>query len=96
MNWGAKLKSVSFWTGIGGAVVMLLRAFGVEMGGETAENIINLVCGALVAVGIFKNSDKAKDSIKKITNLNDEIVDLSRENENETSKEDDIKKNNSK
>lgn len=89
MNWKTKLKSPSFWTGIGGAVVMLLRAFGVEMGGETAEVIISLVCSGLVAIGIFRNSGNVKESIKKVSEVADTIADLSCDDEPAVTENDD-------
>lgn len=79
MNWKTKLRSASFWTAIGAAIVIMLRAFGVEMGDGTTEAVINAVCGILVVFGIFNDNGSAIETIDKITDLADEIIDLSDE-----------------
>ncbi len=47
-----RIKSASFWTGLIGAVFLMLGAFGVEIGDQTASTVINGVCSALVVLGI--------------------------------------------
>lgn len=47
-----KLKSAAFWASAIGAVFLILGAFGVEIGDETASDIINAVCSVLVMLGI--------------------------------------------
>ena len=47
-----RIKSMSFWTGLVGAVFLILGAFGVEIGDQTASTVLNAVCSALVLLGI--------------------------------------------
>ncbi|MCH5155024.1 MAG: hypothetical protein J1F69_00310 [Clostridiales bacterium] len=60
-----RIKSTSFWVGLISAVFLILSAFGVEIGDETASNVINGVCSALVMLGIASpigdKSDKTDD-----------------------------------
>lgn len=51
-----RIKSPSFWAGIVGAVFLMLGAFGVEMGDQTASAAVNAVCSALVVFGIVTPS----------------------------------------
>ena len=50
------IKKYSFWTGLSGAVVLLVNAlakcFGFEIDNKLIEDIIMSVCGVLVALGI--------------------------------------------
>lgn len=52
MNIKDRIKSMSFWAGIIGAVILILGAFGVEIEGETANTVVNAVCSVLVLLGI--------------------------------------------
>ena len=58
-----RLKSTSFWVGLISAVFLILGAFGVEIGNDTASNVINGICSALVMLGIAtpQGADKAGD-----------------------------------
>lgn len=47
-----RIKSAGFWTGLLGALFLILGAFGVEIGDQTATAIINSVCSMLVVFGI--------------------------------------------
>ena len=51
-----KIKQYSFWTGLSGAVVILLttlsKAFGFEFQQEIVADIIMGVCGVLVVFGV--------------------------------------------
>lgn len=47
-----RLKSKSFWISLISAVFLILGAFGVEIGDETASTVINGVCSVLVMLGI--------------------------------------------
>lgn len=47
-----RIKSAGFWTGLLGALFLILGAFGVEIGDQTASAIINSVCSMLVVFGI--------------------------------------------
>ncbi len=62
-----KIKSMSFWVGLIGSIFLILGAFGVEIGDETANSVINAVCSMLVVFGIVSPpksicSDGADDS----------------------------------
>lgn len=57
-----RLKSTTFWVSLISAVFLILGAFGVEIGDETASSIINSVCSALVMFGIAKPSHGSKSS----------------------------------
>lgn len=48
-----RIKSTSFWVGIISAVFLILGAFGVEIGDQTASTVINGICSALVMLGII-------------------------------------------
>lgn len=47
-----RIKSTGFWVGLLGSVFLILGAFGVEIGDETASAVVNAVCSALVLFGI--------------------------------------------
>ena len=51
-----RLKSTTFWVSLISAVFLILGAFGVEIGDQTASSIINSVCSVLVMFGIAKPS----------------------------------------
>lgn len=61
-----KFKNPNFWIAIGSVVVVLLSAFGVDMGGEVANMVVNSVCGLLVVFGIFVDNGKAGEVAKEI------------------------------
>lgn len=48
-----RIKSAGFWTGILGALFLILGSFGVEVGGDTANTVVNAVCSFLVMLGII-------------------------------------------
>lgn len=50
-----RIKNIGFWTSLIGAVFLILGAFGVEIGGETASGVINSVCSALVVLGVISD-----------------------------------------
>lgn len=50
-----RLKNVGFWVSIISAVFVILGAFGVEIGGETASNVINGICSALMILGVISD-----------------------------------------
>ncbi|MDE6401575.1 MAG: phage holin family protein [Clostridiales bacterium] len=47
-----RIKSKSFWAGLIGSVFLMLSAFGVDVGDQTASAIVNAVCSLLVVLGI--------------------------------------------
>ena len=38
-----RIKTVGFWAGLVGAVILILGAFGVEISDETANTVVNAV-----------------------------------------------------
>ena len=48
-----KIKHASFWVGLIGAIFLILGAFGVEIGDDTANTVVNAVCSFLVMLGII-------------------------------------------
>lgn len=52
MNIKDRIKSKSFWAGLIGSVFLILSAFGVDVGDQTASAVINAVCSLLVVLGI--------------------------------------------
>lgn len=50
-----RIKNIGFWTSLISAVFLILGAFGVEIGGETASGIINSVCSLLVVLGVISD-----------------------------------------
>ncbi len=53
MNFKDRIKSAGFWTGIVGSLFLMLGAFGVDIGDETVQAVVNAVCSALVVFGII-------------------------------------------
>lgn len=47
-----RIKNVGFWVSLLGSVFLMLGAFGIEIGDETANAIINAVSSLLVLFGI--------------------------------------------
>ena len=47
-----RIKSTGFWVGLISAVFLILGAFGVEIGDQTASKVINGICSALVMLGV--------------------------------------------
>lgn len=56
-----KIKSLSFWAGIIGSIFLMLGAFGVEIGDDTANAVINAVCSLLVVLGIAAPPESMTD-----------------------------------
>lgn len=47
-----RIKNIGFWVSLLGSVFLMLGAFGIEIGDETASAIINAVSSLLVLFGI--------------------------------------------
>lgn len=52
MKLGERIKSVGFWVGLISTVFLALSAFGVDIGDDVANSVINAVCSLLVVFGI--------------------------------------------
>lgn len=55
-----RIKTTSFWAGLIGTVILILSAFGVEVGDDTASAVINAVCSVLAVFGIVRIPDGVK------------------------------------
>lgn len=55
-----RIKNVGFWVSLISSVFLILGAFGVEIGDETASSIINAVCSLLVVTGIVSDPTTGK------------------------------------
>ena len=50
-----RIKNIGLWVSLISCVFLILGAFGIEIGDETASSIINAVCSALVMLGIVSD-----------------------------------------
>lgn len=66
-----KIRTSSFWLGIGGAIVIVVNCvsdlFGFKICAEQLENIIVSICSVLVMLGIItkKNTADISDTTKE-------------------------------
>lgn len=73
-----RIKSMSFWAGIIGSIILILGAFGVEIADETASSVVNAVCSLLVMLGIVtpvKSASGAPETDETDTNGDDSRMD---------------------
>lgn len=97
MNLKTRLKSVSFWTTLAGAILMILRAFGIEMGGTEIETAISSIASVLVFSGILigdktttaSNSDAVSQDGEAGSETVEELTEAANETANEESEETD-------
>ncbi|MDY4559475.1 MAG: hypothetical protein SPD42_03080 [Eubacteriales bacterium] len=71
-----KLKSVNFWIAIVSAIVMTLRAFGVEMGGEEIDNAVSGIAGVLLIFGISFDPKSFSQKVKSNVNAVSEKTEI--------------------
>ncbi len=50
-----RIKNAGFWVSLVSSILLIIGAFGVEIGSETASSIINAVCSLLVVLGIISD-----------------------------------------
>lgn len=50
-----RIKNVGFWISLVSCIFLILGAFGIEIGDDTASSVINAVCSALVMLGIVSD-----------------------------------------
>lgn len=50
-----RIKNVGFWASLIGSVFLIIGAFGVEIGGDVMNEVINAVCSLLVVFGIVSD-----------------------------------------
>lgn len=65
-----KIKTTSFWLGVGSSIVIALSClselFGFEVCTDVVDNIVVCVCSVLVMLGIItKRSDQDVESVTK-------------------------------
>ena len=65
-----KIKTTSFWLGVGGCVIILLNClsnlFGIEICADFVEDLVVSFCSVLVMLGIItKKTDNDDDKITK-------------------------------
>ena len=95
MNLKTRLKSVSFWTTLAGAILMILRAFGIEMGGTEIETAISSIASVLVflvfsgiLIGDKKTTASSSDAVSQDGEADSETVEeVLTEAANETANE---------
>lgn len=61
MNLKEKIKSVGFWSGLIGTLFLVLSAFGVDIGDQTVNAVVNSVCSLLVMFGIISSPADAEE-----------------------------------
>jgi phi LC3 family holin len=55
VNWSNRLRNYGFWISLAALVLMLLKAFGVYIGDQQFNEIVNAILGILVLLGIINN-----------------------------------------
>jgi len=56
----SKVKNSCFWAAIAGAVVMLARMLGLDIGNASAAGIVDALTAVLIIVGISVKPDRCK------------------------------------
>lgn len=56
-----RIKSATFWMSLVSALFLILGAFGVEIGDQTASSVINGISSVLIMFGIIKPQNVASD-----------------------------------
>ncbi len=62
-----RIKNIGFWVSLVSSVILILGAFGVEIGDELANAIINGVCSLLVVFGIVSDPTTGMGYLDGIT-----------------------------
>lgn len=78
-----RIKTTSFWVGLIGAVFLILGAFGVEIGDETASAVINAVCSLLVLFGVVSAPQKQGEDHRAEAQSTLESDDANSDNDND-------------
>ena len=70
-----KLKSANFWVALLSAVIMALRAFGIEMGGEEIETAVSGIASILLILGITVDTKTITAKLKSgVSVLSSDVV----------------------
>lgn len=70
-----KLKSANFWVALLSAVIMALRAFGIEMGGEEIETAVSGIASILLILGITVDTKNITAKLKSgVSVLSSDVV----------------------
>lgn len=56
-----RIKSTTFWISLVSAVFLILGAFGVEIGDQTASSVVNGISSVLIMFGIIKPQNTGAD-----------------------------------
>lgn len=75
------IKSYSFWTGLAGAVGLLVvsigKIFGMQITATGVEEVIMAVCGVLVVFGIVKKPQKQDENpLAENKGITDEVKEV--------------------
>lgn len=62
-----RIKNIGFWVSIMSSIVLILGAFGVEIGDEVASSVINGVCSLLVVFGIVSDPTTGKGYLDEVS-----------------------------
>ncbi len=66
-----RLKNVGFWISLASSVLLIVSAFGVEIGNETVSSVINGVSSFLVVCGIVSDPTSGKGYLDGLTTVLD-------------------------
>lgn len=66
-----RLKNIGFWISLVSSVMLILGAFGVEIGDETVSAVINGVASFLVVCGIVSDPTSGKGYLDALNNVLD-------------------------
>ena len=66
-----RLKNIGFWISLVSSVMLILGAFGVEIGDETVSSVINGVASFLVVCGIVSDPTSGKGYLDALNNVLD-------------------------
>lgn len=66
-----RLKNVGFWISLASSVMLIISAFGVEIGDETVTSVINGVASFLVVCGIVSDPTSGMGYLDGLTTVLD-------------------------
>lgn len=70
-----RMKNIGFWVSLMSSIVLILGAFGVEIGDEVANSVINGVCSLLVVFGIVSDPTTGKGYLDGVSSP-DELINV--------------------
>lgn len=93
-NLKGKFKNYSFWMSLTASILLVLNAFGEELGfkidDKAITNIVASICGVFVILGLLTSTkSKTEDDVKKMFDeKTDSNLDEKKEEQKESKKED--------